>query len=119
MIRPTKTGRYSVTTDSGQVVAITESRAQADWLDARRGHSKAVQVQVAPTLYAALLSRAVTADVPLTTYVRSVLEAHVEGRETLEHRQVKPGLGAASTRTRKKVSRAGVKGRKNKETERG
>lgn len=66
-----------------------------------------------------VISRGAVVGVSLTTYVRSVLEAHSAGRTALEYREAKPGMGSASTRTRKRVSRAGVKGRKNKGTDRG
>lgn len=80
---------------------------------------KSISTKISPTLFAKIRARAVGNGVTISTYVAALLDEHLTEPPLLGVAPRPSGLTAASKRTRKRVSRAGVKSRENKETDRG
>ena len=71
-----------------------------------------LSVRVTQPLAAEIRRRAVGNGVTISTYVAALLAEHTDESPLFGVAPRPSGLIAASTRTRKRVSRAGVKGRK-------
>ena len=80
---------------------------------------KSISTKISPTLFAQIRARAVGNGVTIPTYVAALLDEHVADPPLFGVAPRPSGLTAASERTRKRVSRAVVKSRGNKESDRG